>query len=104
VSDILDRIAGWCCPANMNTSDGFTQLITGPYFDEQGYQRGERINGVVQCPDCGLWWPLVEDVEVWVSGGDGKWHASEWGLGVANCLECECVIIDSFDGSYVLRN
>lgn len=110
LTEQLDRIAGWCCPANLN-GDEFTRLIKGPYFDADGYQCGERINGVAQCPDCGRWWPLIESVEAWQMAGDnlperfrGKWIATEWGPGHAECVDCELAIVDSFDGTYVIRH
>lgn len=108
--EALDRIAGWCCPAD--DRDPFTKLLGKPYFDKDGFQRGTRINGIAQCPECGLWWPLIEEVEAWVSGdeiGDagrkfsGKWVATEWGIGTAECLDCGCIVIDSFDGCYLIR-
>lgn len=109
MSDPLDRIVGWCCPVDGDQRP-FTRLIEGPHFDAEGYQRASRINGIAQCPDCGLWWPLVEEIEAWTDGSSipsgkfaGKWVASEWGPGVANCLECDVVIVDSFDGTYLLR-
>jgi hypothetical protein len=68
--------------------------------DNDGCQRGERINGSAECPDCGLWWPLIEEPEEWdTETGD----VVSWGPGAAECADCELVIIDTFDGAFVIR-
>jgi hypothetical protein len=103
--DLLRLIRGWRCPADQN-AETFRRLLRRPAFDQDGYMRAQRIHGIAQCPDCGLWWPLIEEVEAWVAGTgehDGKWIATEWGPGTAECIECGCIVVDTFDGCFVIR-
>lgn len=106
MTDLLTNIAGWCCPTVIHDGETFRRMLSGPTFDADGYQRAERIHGIAQCPDCGLWWPLIEQVEAWRHGRGkyrGKHLAIEWGPGTAECLECGVVLVDSFDGCFVIR-
>jgi hypothetical protein len=36
-------------------------------------ERGERINGYVQCPNCDLWWPCVEEPDCWTEQMVTRW-------------------------------
>lgn len=94
-----------CCPADFD-GESFTMTVEGPYFDSERYQREKRFNGIAQCPECGLWWPLIEEVEEWEEFQEGPlegyWRAVSWGPGSAQCTFCDLVMIDSFDGKFVL--
>jgi hypothetical protein len=61
-----------------------------------------RENGSFICPDCGLLWPMYEDVEEWIEH-NGKMYAKEWGLGHGQCPECNLVVHEGFDEDYVIR-
>lgn len=72
--------------------------------DGNQYETATRINGCFVCPDCGLIWPLFEDVEVWTeSGQPGRWQAKEWGPGHGYCEECGLFFCEGFDRDYVMR-
>lgn len=71
------------------------QLSTS--FDDKGYERGERINGACQCPECGLWWPVIEEPDVWTESDDGRWIATGW-WGEARCELCHLLMIDQPGG------
>lgn len=99
--DLLDRIRGWCCPTNL-APDPFVQVISS-YLDCNDHERGERINGVLECPHCGLYWPIIEEPEAWTQRKTGTWRAVEWGPGIAECLQCNRVFVDTFDGCFELK-
>lgn len=106
-ADLLTRLAGWRIPLGERLIRWLKRLSV----DAEGYEGGQRINGYVECPRCGLCWPLIEEPEAWeqefVSDGDGepmeRWKATEWGPGTAECLECNLCFVDSFEGTFVLR-
>jgi len=100
MTDILETCQGDA--VSVNPQIPYIAMIRGPWWDVDGRQRAERINGCVVCPDCGLLWPLREEVEAWIKK-DGRWYASEWGPGAAECIECGLVMVDGFDGCHVLR-
>lgn len=81
--------------------DCHVAVIRGPWYDEDKYERAERVDGHVFC--CGFAWPLVEDIEAWVEDGTlGFWRAAEWGPGTAECFECGTIYVDTFDGCFAL--
>lgn len=86
-----------------NPTEPLVALLDGPTFDANGYQRASRINGCFVCPDCDLVWPLMEDVEAWRKGDDGRYHAIEWGLGYGFCEQCNLAVHGGFDCDYVIR-
>lgn len=93
-------------PIDISSDRPFIVLLRVPHFDDTGYQRAERINGAVECPDCGLWWPLVEEIVEWIERPEGPkemWFASGWDTGSAWCSECDILLADGFDGCYVIR-
>lgn len=71
-------------------------------FDEDGYERRERVDAICECPTCGKEVAMWSDTEEWTKGKDGRWHHSQY----AGCAMGECcgkVLIDTFDGSFVLE-
>lgn len=74
------------------------------HIDDEGYMRGERINGFDQCPKCGLWWPNIEEPCAWEEyDGErkdlqGKWIAIEWWGGTI-CDDCNLLMVDQPDGT-----
>lgn len=88
---------------SISTVEPLVAFLELPHFDSDGYERARRINGSFACPDCGLIWPLIEEVEAWVMGNRGRWIASEWGLGVGFCEKCEIWVHAGFDCDYVIR-
>lgn len=87
---------------SIRTDRPLVALIEPPHWDDEGYQRAKRINGSFVCPDCGLVWPLYEDVDCWVNR-DGKHYAKEWSTGYGYCEECAVGVFEGFDTDYVLR-
>ena len=87
-----------------NPRKPLVQVVDGPRFDDEGYQRATRINGAFVCPECGLVWPLYEDVCAWVAGPDGRWYASEWDTGRGECELCQLSVFEGFDEDYVIRH
>ena len=66
--------------------------------DDDGMEQGERINGYCECPKCGLWWPCVEEPDMWEEIEPGKWGATGW-WGAAVCGECNLLMADQPDGT-----
>jgi hypothetical protein len=87
-----------------NPQRPLVKVIDGSRFDEVGYQRATRINGSFVCPDCGLVWPMYEDVCAWARGPNGKWLATEWDTGRGECEICGVVVFEGFDTDYVFRS
>jgi len=70
-------------------------------FDETGHERRERVDAIVECPVCGNEVALWSDTEEWKRGDDLRWHHSRY----AGCAMGECcgkILVDTFDGSFVL--
>lgn len=85
------------CPVDLLTSNKPRLVLLSKSFDEDGHERGERINGYCECPKCGLWWPVVEEPDSWTKGDDGKWFADSW-WGAAVCGECLLLMVEQPDG------
>lgn len=67
-------------------------------WDDEGYERTQRRNGACQCPQCGLWWPNIEEPDMWTYNEQtGKWDASGWWGGVV-CGGCQLLMIEQPDG------
>lgn len=82
-------------------------LATEPrHWDEEGHERTERRTGATQCPQCGLWWPNIDEPDMWDENSEtGRWDASGWWGGVV-CSECDLLLIEQPDGRaevYMLR-
>lgn len=91
-----------------NPQQPLVALMDVPKWEEHNgkqYETATRINGCFACPDCGLIWPLFEDVEEWTEGKrpDGRWHAKAWGPAHGFCEECGTFICEGFDCDYVIR-
>lgn len=100
-SHVFDNCRNWCSPAPWR--HGIFVVVTKQLaYDADGYERGERIHGVIECPYCDVVWPLIEEPECWEQHGE-KWKCIEWGPGTAECLECDRVFVDGFDGCFVLN-
>lgn len=89
---------------SINPQRPLVLVVDGPYFDDKGYQRATRINGAFVCPDCGLVWPMYEDVCAWTDGPNGTWLATEWDTGHGECEVCGLVYFEGFDKDYVFRS
>lgn len=67
-------------------------------FDDEGHERGERRNGGVQCPECELWWPTIEEPDAWtLDESTGKWNATGWWGGTV-CELCSLLLVEQPDG------
>lgn len=95
----LDRVQGWRC----RLSEWMHGAVLWQHYDDEGYERGERLYGEICCPHCGLNWPLVDTPESWIENDDGTWKAEDWGPGHAECLECGAVFVDTFEGCFELK-
>lgn len=62
-------------------------------FDHEGHERTQRRNGGAQCPECGLWWPLIEEPDEW----NHKLQAIGWWGGVV-CENCHLLIVEQLGG------
>lgn len=89
------------CPIDLLQRCNFDRYVVqlSRSFDDEGYEQGERINGFVECPKCGLWWPCIEEPDCWEEDDEqkGKWVAIGWWGGVV-CDECRLLIVDQPDG------
>lgn len=99
---LLYRIAGWRCPTRLAPDPFVVRMTKSRHFDDRGYETTKRINGAIQCPHCGLYWPIVGDPTAWVER-DGRFNAIEW-WDSAECLECGKVFVDTLDGIHELRS
>lgn len=88
---------GLHCPIDLANRDNYRCRLGGRKFDAEGHERGERINGFYQCPKCDVWWPCVEEPDMWDEGPHGRWYASGW-WGAAVCEECGLLMVDQPDG------
>lgn len=101
-TQLLERIRGWSCPTNL-APDPYVRLLSQTW-DAANHERIERINGEIRCPHCGQYWPLIESTEEWrLSRETGRWMSVGYGPGTAECLECERVFVDTFDGCFELK-
>ena len=64
-------------------------------YDVDGTERTERRNGAYQCPECGLWWPVIEEPDCWTQSDDdpSRWDATGWWGGVV-CEECQLLMVE----------
>lgn len=76
------------------------QLGTIKYhgFDDEGYERYERLDAIAECPICG------EDVECWADTDSwtmikGQWRHSEYGGAHGGC--CGLAFCSMPDGEFV---
>lgn len=99
-ADMLERFRGAAVSANPQMPH--VCIVRGPWFDDQGHEQAERVNGHVFCPRCEIAVPFFEQPEAWIDQ-NGEWRATEWGPGTAECPECGCVFVDTFDGCFELR-
>lgn len=91
--------------ADIPTGPARIEYESPPRFDDEGFERTERRNGACQCPECGLWWPSIEEPDMWTEDNSGRWIAEGWWGGVV-CERCEVLMIEQPDGSgecYKLR-
>lgn len=89
----------YCCPINLPQLESPPIVRSQRTFDSEGLERGERINGYDQCPRCGLWWPIVEEPDVWEEvAGTQRWIATGW-WGAAICGECDLLMVEQPDGT-----
>lgn len=95
---------GLHCPTDLpgrywDSSDVYVVRLSR-WFDSDGFERGERINGYDQCPRCGLWWPNEEEPCAWEGSDGGEpscWVAVDW-WGAAVCEACELLMVEQPDG------
>jgi hypothetical protein len=93
------------CPINLPAwtwADAFEFepiILVPPYVGDDQNERGERIGGWSQCPKCGVWWPIVEEPDMWTESDDGThWVAEGW-WGAAVCMDCGMLMVDQPDGT-----
>lgn len=100
MSDLLETCQGWRIPLG-EIPHTLKRLVR----DRDGHPRGERINGYVECPKCGLAWPLIEEPDCWknVAIVGELWVVDGWGPGTAECIECGKLFVDTFEGCFELR-
>lgn len=68
------------------------------HWDSEGYERTQRRNGASECPKCGLWWPVIEDPDMWNENSEtGRLDAAGWWGGVV-CEQCGILIVEQPDG------
>lgn len=84
------------CPANLPTRATPYCVRLSNSFDEDGYEQGQRINGFDCCPQCGLWWPCIEEPDCWEED-DSRWKATGW-WGASVCEDCGLLMIEQPDG------
>lgn len=92
------------CPIDLFDRESYLCPLTLPAYDADGYERGERINGFCECPQCHAWWPCIEEPDHWEEDGE-RWKAIGW-WGAAYCDECGLLLVEQPDGTpevYQLR-
>lgn len=94
------RVDGEC--VSINPQVPLVAMLEGPAFDDRGRQQAKRINGSFVCPRCSFVCALLEDVEEWVQGEDGRWYANAWGTGYGFCDACNIAVHEGFDEDYVI--
>lgn len=69
------------------------------HYDAAGYERTEIRTGACQCPECGLWWPVIESPDVWTQNREdtAKMNATGW-WGAAQCATCDLLMVEQPDG------
>lgn len=78
---------------------GFTELLG---FDDTAHERRRQVTAICECPTCGEEVAMWSETEEWCKGKDGRWnHLNYDGCSTGEC--CGKVLIDTFDGSYVLE-
>lgn len=97
----IDHDTGWWNIANLpqiNCPWELEPILLEREFGMGSYEQTKRINGGCQCPKCGLWWPCVEEPDMWDWDEDfGQWIATGW-WGAAVCEECNILMVDQPDG------
>jgi len=69
------------------------------HWDDQGHERTEIRTGAVQCPKCGLYWPCIEEPDMWDENKEtGRWDATGWWGGVV-CSFCKLLLVEQPDGT-----
>lgn len=69
-------------------------------YDDEGYERRDRLEVECECNICGGRVELWSDTEAWTMLPDGKWRHDEYGPAQGEC--CGLVYVDTFDGCFVL--
>lgn len=87
------------CPINLPCLDAndIKPVRLSHSWDSEHFEQGEIIRGYYQCPQCGLWWPCVEEPDCWEEEPDGFKRATGW-WGAAVCEECGLLMADQPDG------
>lgn len=95
-----ESTTGVHCPVGLPGMDEPPRyVLLNRRFDEQHYERGERIGGYCQCPKCGLWWPVVEEPDAWEQRPlEDVWFAVEWWGGCV-CEVCNLLMVSQPDGT-----
>ena len=95
---------GMHCPIGLPDSydpwEPYVRVLWEDWKREDGawMQTGERINGFCQCPKCGLWWPNIEEPDMWTENDDGWMQATGWWGGCV-CSDCDLLMIEQPDGT-----
>lgn len=99
-----NRITKWGTPIELHCpidfGDEYTPYVVrlSKWFDDEGCERGKRINGFDQCPKCGLWWPCEEEPDCWEESDDGTLVAIGW-WGASVCCDCNLLLVTQPDGT-----
>lgn len=93
------------CPIDLMARDRRDpyEFTIETYFDDDGFEQGEKIIGYDCCPKCGLWYPCVAQPDSWElhgldKTGKERWFATGWWGGTV-CNECELLMIEQPDGA-----
>ena len=69
------------------------------HWGDDGHELTQRRVGATQCPQCGLWWPDIEEPDEWTEDKEnGRWNAIGWWGGTC-CEECGLLMIEQPDGT-----
>jgi len=86
-----------------NQADLFTAgprlLRETRWWNEDGFEQTQRRNGAAQCPQCGLWWPIIEEPCAWTCEPGARHNATEWWEGFQVCSECSLLMLEQPDGT-----
>jgi hypothetical protein len=86
------------CPIDLLTNYDLYCVVLWRKFDDDGCERGERINGFDQCPKCGVYYPCIEEPDMWEQCDDGRWIAEGWWGGTV-CDDCGLLFVTQPDGT-----
>jgi hypothetical protein len=72
-------------------------------FDNEGYERRERLDHIAECPDCGKEIECWAETECWTEDGE-RWKHSWYGGAMGVCEDCEVLIADCLSDGFQCFN